>query len=92
VSTGSAGFGVDAAQLRQVARLYDAEAADLAALADTLVPRAGSDQVGRVFEGFGQALAELAERAATISARLTEVAAAYEAADQEAAHSIGTVR
>ena len=97
----SGDFGVDVEQLRQAARRYEAEAADLAGLGDTVLTNVGEGHVGGAFgavaapyrlafERFGRNLAELGAAAAAISARLTEAAAAYAHIDEES--SVRTVR
>lgn len=102
MSTGSAGFGVEAGQVRQVARQYDGEGVDLVALAGTIGTDAGDDRLGRGFgavaasyraaiDGFGRNLADLGEHASAISLYLNEIAGAYESTEDDTTRSIGTV-
>jgi uncharacterized protein YukE len=90
----SGGFGVDAGQLRQVARQYEGEAADLAALGEAVATNVGERHVGHGFgvvaasyreavAEFRQNLARLGTAAGAISARLTEAAAAYALIEEE---------
>ena len=103
MSTGSAGFGVEAGQLQQVARQYDGEGADIVAVAGSVVTNVGEGQVGhrfgavaapyrRAFDQFGRNLTAFGEQAIGISVRLNEVATAYASAEEASARSIGAVR
>jgi hypothetical protein len=88
------GFGVDAEVLRRVARRYEGEAADLAALGDAVAATAGERHVGAgfgavaapyrlAFERLGGNLARLGAEAGEIAARLAETAEAYARIEEE---------
>ncbi|HEU5474607.1 MAG TPA: hypothetical protein VFV67_28505 [Actinophytocola sp.] len=85
---GSRGYGVESGHLRQVAREYNDEGADIIALKDNVVTNAGEGQFGRkfgavaapyraAFDQFGRNLARYGDQAIKISVRLTDVATAY---------------
>jgi type II secretory pathway component PulF len=103
VSTGSAGFGVEAGQLQQVARQYDGAGADIVAVAGSVVTNVGEGQVGRrfaavaaryrqAFDQLGRNLTAFGEQATGISVRLNEIATAYASAEEARARSIEAVR
>jgi hypothetical protein len=88
VATRSGGFGVETTHLRQVAREYGDEGADIIALKDNVVTNVGEGQVGRAFgsvaqpyrqafEQFGRNLARYGEQTIRISVRLDDVATNY---------------
>jgi hypothetical protein len=95
------GFGVDAGALRRVAGRYEAEAADLVALAGSVAGTVGEHQVGRAFaavagpyraavDGFGRNLARLGAEAGELAGRLAGTAAEYARLEDESA--VRTVR
>lgn len=88
MSTGSPGFGVEAAQLQQVARQFDGEGADITAIREGVATNVGEAQVGRAFgavagpyrqafEQFGRNMVRFGTQTGKISVRLNDVAAAY---------------
>ncbi|HEU5107353.1 MAG TPA: DUF2563 family protein [Micromonosporaceae bacterium] len=96
--TRSGGFGVETTHLRQVAREYSDEGADIIALKDDVVTNVGDGQVGRAFgavaqpyraafEQFGRNLAHYGEQAIRISVRLEDAATGYARHDERNART-----
>lgn len=103
MSTGSPGFGVEAAQLQQVARQFDGEGADLIGLKDNVLTNVGEGQVGRrfgavaapyrqAFEQFGKNLVKFGDQTIKISVRLNDVASAYARTEDANQTRMRTVR
>ena len=69
----SSGFGVEAAQLQQVARQFDGEGTDIIAIKETVITNVGESHVGRrfgavaapyraAFEQFGRNLVRMGDQ------------------------------
>lgn len=103
MSTSSSGFGVEAAQLQQVARQFDGEGVDIIAIKETVTTNVGEGQVGRrfgavaapyraAFEQFGRNLAKFGDQTVKISVRLNDVGTAYARTEDANQRRIRTVR
>ena len=101
--TRSGGFGVDATHLRQVAREYSDEGADIVALKDNVVTNVSEGQVGRAFgsvaqpyrrafEQFGRNLARYGEQTIRTAVRLEDVATEYTRHEDRHARNFRGVR
>ncbi len=99
----SAGFGVEAAQLQQVARQFDGEGTDIIAIKETVVTDVGEAHVGRrfgavaapyraAFEQFGKNLVRFGDQTVKISVRLNDVGSAYARTEDANQRRLGTVR
>jgi hypothetical protein len=103
VTTRSPGFGVEAAQLQQVARQYDGEGAELIAIKDDVITNVTEGHVGRrfgavaapykqAFDQFGRNLARMGDQTIKISVRLDDVATAYARTEDANQQRLRTVR